>query len=134
MKKAFILTILLSFITIVTFSQFKLDIEITGIRNNTGKIMLELYDSAEKVIDRNISEIKDNKCTVTFTGLKPGKYAVRYYHDENQNGKMETNLVGKPTEGYGFSNNVTGKFGPPPFDKWLFEINGDKKISLKATY
>jgi uncharacterized protein (DUF2141 family) len=50
------------------------------------------------------------------------------------NGKMETNLVGKPTEGYGFSNNVTGKFGPPPFEKWLFEINGDKKILLKPTY
>jgi len=50
------------------------------------------------------------------------------------NGKMEKNLVGKPTEGYGFSNNVTGKFGPPAFEKWLFEITGDKKIILKPTY
>ena len=43
------------------------------------------------------------------------------------NGTMETNLVGKPTEGYGFSNNVTGKFGPPPFEKWLFDINNRQK-------
>jgi len=57
---------------------------------------------------------------VSFNNLTPGKYAVRYYHDENMNGNMETNLVGKPTEGYGFSNNIIGKFGPPPFEKWLF--------------
>jgi uncharacterized protein (DUF2141 family) len=50
------------------------------------------------------------------------------------NGKMETNLAGKPTEGYGFSNNVIGKFGPPPFEKWLFEVSGDKKIVLMPTY
>ena len=43
-------------------------------------------------------------------------------------------LFGKPTEGYGFSNNVIGTFGAPPFEKWLFEINGDKKIILKPTY
>jgi len=47
---------------------------------------------------------------------------------------METNLVGKPTEGYGFSNNVIGKFGPPQYEKWLFEINSDIKITLKPTY
>ena len=26
-------------------------------------------------------------------------------HDENDNGKLDTNLVGMPVEGYGFSNN-----------------------------
>jgi uncharacterized protein (DUF2141 family) len=78
--------------------------------------------------------IKDNKCSFSFTNLNQGKYAVRYYHDENLNSKMETNLVGKPTEGYGFSNNVIGKFGPPPYEKWLFEITEDKKIVLRPTY
>jgi Uncharacterized protein conserved in bacteria len=73
-------------------------------------------------------------CRIPISNLNSGKYAVRYYHDENLNGKMETNLVGKPTEGYGFSNNVIGKFAPPPFEKWLFEIGGDKKIVLKPTY
>lgn len=134
MKRIYLLATVLAFVTNVTFSQFKLDIEITGIRNNTGKIMLELYDSAERVLVQDMSVIKDLKCTFSFQNLKTGKYAVRYYHDENFNCKMETNMVGKPTEGYGFSNNVIGKFGPPPFEKWLFEITADKKISLKPTY
>ena len=96
--------------------------------------MLQLFDSTQKVIKEEMSPIKDNKCMISIENLKAGFYAVRYYHDENLDGKMETNLVGKPTEGYGFSNNVTGKFGPPPFEKWLFKIEEDKKIVLKPTY
>ena len=118
----------------ISFSQFKLNIEIDDIRKDKGIIMLQLFDENEKVIAEEKGNITDSKCIFTFENLIPGKYAVRYYHDENMNGKMETNLVGKPTEGYGFSNNVIGKFGPPPFQKWLFEINADKKIVLKPTY
>jgi uncharacterized protein (DUF2141 family) len=117
-----------------SYSQYKLDIEISEIRSNKGYIMLQLFDGKEKVLNQRQSAIKDNKCLFSINNLTPGKYAVRYYHDENMNGEMETNLVGKPTEGYGFSNNIIGKFGPPPFEKWLFEINDDKKIVLKPTY
>jgi uncharacterized protein (DUF2141 family) len=117
-----------------SYSQYKLDIEISEIRSNKGYIMLQLFDGKEKVLSQEQNPVKDNSCLFSFTSLNPGKYAVRYYHDENMNGKMETNLVGKPTEGYGFSNNVIGKFGPPPFEKWLFEINDNKKIVLKPTY
>lgn len=117
-----------------SFSQFRLDIEIRELRNNNGNIMLQLFDSTQKVLTLEKCIIKDNKSSISVPDLSPGKYAVRYYHDENMNGKMETNLVGKPTEGYGFSNNVTGKLGPPPFEKWLFEVNGNKKIVLKPTY
>jgi uncharacterized protein (DUF2141 family) len=115
-------------------SQYNLEIEISQIKNNEGNIMLQLFDENEKVITQEMSKIKDKTCSFSMTNLKPRKYAVRYYHDENLNGKMETNMFGKPTEGYGFSNNVTGKFGPPPFEKWLFELKEDKKIMLKPMY
>jgi uncharacterized protein (DUF2141 family) len=117
-----------------TFSQLKLDIEISEIKNDKGNIMLQIFDDHGNVIKQGQKPVKDNLCLFTFANLSPGKYAVRYYHDENQNRKMETNILGKPTEGYGFSNNVVGKFGPPPFKKWLFELIGDKKIVLKPTY
>jgi uncharacterized protein (DUF2141 family) len=134
MKKVFFFLFSLIFLPVDSFSQFKLEIEIQEIRNNKGNIMLQLFDENEKELTREMSPIEGNKCTVSISDLKPGKYAVRYYHDENINGNMETNKVGKPTEGYGFSNNVTGKFGPPPFTKWIFEIKEDKKIILKPTY
>jgi uncharacterized protein (DUF2141 family) len=116
------------------FSQFKLDVEITEIKNNTGKIMFQLFDENEHIIKQEIGVITDKKCSFSIGNLKPGKYAVRYYHDENLNGNMETNMFGKPTEGYGFSNNVVGKYSMPPFEKWLFELTGEKKIVLKPTY
>jgi uncharacterized protein (DUF2141 family) len=116
------------------FSQYKLNIIIESTRNDEGNIMLQLFNSTENVIQQEIGQIKDGKCIFEIPDLKQGQYAVRYYHDENSNGKMETNLVGKPTEGYGFSNNVTGRFGPPPFEKWLFKINHDMEIYLKPVY
>jgi uncharacterized protein (DUF2141 family) len=134
MNKLIVLFVFFICISNASLSQYKLNIEIVEIRNRTGNIMLQLFDENKKILTRELSPIQANKCSFSIPNLKPGKYAVRYYHDENLNGKMETNLVGKPTEGYGFSNNVTGKFGPPPFEKWLFEINGDKKIMLKPTY
>jgi uncharacterized protein (DUF2141 family) len=40
----------------------------------------------------------------------------------------------KPTEGYGFSNNVTEKFSMPKFEKWLFNLKEDTTIVLKTVY
>jgi uncharacterized protein (DUF2141 family) len=116
------------------FSQFNLTIEISGLKNSTGKIMLQLLDEKEKVIKQESGEIKEKVSVFSIQIPKPGKYAVRYYHDENLNGEMDTNLVGIPKEGYGFSNNAKGSFGPPPFKEWLFEISNDTKISLKPIY
>jgi uncharacterized protein (DUF2141 family) len=120
--------------TLPSFSQFKLEVEITGIKNTKGNLMIQLLDSTQVAVKQEMSAIADSACTISFSDLAPGQYAIRYYHDENLNGKMDTNFVGKPTEGYGFSNNVIGKMGPPPFEKWLFEVKEDLKIFLKATY
>jgi uncharacterized protein (DUF2141 family) len=134
MHRKVLFSLFLTCISILSYSQYKLEVEILEIRNTKGNIMLQLFDGNEKVVAQEKCPVKDNKCLFSFINLKPGKYAVRYFHDENLNGKMETNIVGKPTEGYGFSNNVIGKFGAPPFEKWLFEVNEDKKIVLKPTY
>jgi uncharacterized protein (DUF2141 family) len=134
MKRSCLILIGLLSISGTLFSQFKLDIEITEIKNNTGKIMFQLFDENEQIIKQEIGVITDKKCYFSISNLKPGIYAVRYYHDENLNGNMETNMFGKPTEGYGFSNNVVGKYSMPTFEKWLFELTGEKKIVLKPTY
>jgi uncharacterized protein (DUF2141 family) len=134
MKKLFLFLLGYLLISNICFSQFKLTIEIAEIRNDKGTIMLELFDNNQNVIKQEMGAIKNNFCLISISELKTGKYAVRFYHDENQNGKMETNSFGKPTEGFGFSNNVVGIFGAPEFEKWLFEINSDTTINLKPVY
>jgi uncharacterized protein (DUF2141 family) len=96
--------------------------------------MLQVFNEKEEVIAREMGDIKDKTFVYTLKNLRSGKYAVRFYHDENLNQVMETNMVGKPVEGYAFSNNVTGRFGMPPFEKWLFDLYEDKTIILKTVY
>lgn len=102
MKRLIVFLFGLIFISNSSFSQVKLDIEITEIRNNTGNILLQLFDENEKVVTQKMCPGKDIICSFPIENIKPGKYAVRYFHDENLNDVMDTNLLGKPTEGYGF--------------------------------
>jgi len=114
--------------------QFSLNVEITGIKNNTGLILLQLFNEKEEVIAQAIGEIENQKTNIIIKDLKPGKYAFRYFHDENMSKELETNVLGIPKEGYGFSNNGAGPFGPRPFKEWLFDIKGDMKVTVSPRY
>jgi uncharacterized protein (DUF2141 family) len=115
-------------------AQCRLEVEITGFRNNQGGLLIQLMDENQNVVFQNQFSVNNYQCHVDFENLSPGKYGVRFYHDENLSGKMETNLFGKPIEGYGFSNNAFAAFGPPDFKKWLIHLTENKKILLKVRY
>ncbi len=132
LKVMFLVTFLL--VSCYAKSQFKLEIVITNVHSNSGKIVLELLDSYQKSIVGKNCIIQNKMGSIIIENLKPSKYAVHYIHDENSNGKFDTNWVGIPIEGYGFSNNAFGNFGPQPFDKLLFDVKGDTKIVLSTKY
>lgn len=71
-----------------------------------------------------------DKVVLVFRGLEPGLYALSAMHDENGSGKLDRNLVGLPTERYGFSRGARGAFGPPAFDAAAFELTGDTALTL----
>jgi len=111
-----------------------IDIEITNIRNNKGKIWLELFDENHQSIYSQECKIIDKQSRIQITVIKPSQYAIRYFHDENGNNKLDSNIFGIPKEGYGFSNNAHGMFGPHAFQKWLFKVEGETKVSMKTSY
>lgn len=115
-------------------SQFKLEISIINVHSNKGKILLELLDCNQKSILGKNCILQNKMGSIIFENLKPAKYAVHFIHDENSNDKFDTNWMGIPTEGYGFSNNAFGNFGPQSFDKLLFDMKGDMKIVLTTKY
>ena len=49
--------------------------------------------------------------------LLPSKIAVAAYHDENNDGQLNRNRLGIPSERYGFSRNARGMTGPPSFQQ-----------------
>src|SRR5262245_7910520 len=117
----------------------RIQVEITGLRNDQGKVLCSLYSSsegfpkkAEKAIARSSSDISERRAVCQFTGLTPGAYAVSVFHDENSNGRMDTNFMGIPREGVGASNNAKGHFGPPKFDAAAFLYRGGR-LDLKIT-
>jgi uncharacterized protein (DUF2141 family) len=62
-----------------------------------------------------------------FNKIKSGVYGLSAFHDENSNGKLDTNFVGMPIEDYGASNNARNPFGPPSFEDAKFEFRGGTK-------
>jgi uncharacterized protein (DUF2141 family) len=59
---------------------------------------------------------RDGETVVTIKGVPAGTWAVLAYQDENANGELDRNLIGIPSENYGFSREARGRFGPPSFD------------------
>ncbi len=107
----------------------QLQVTITGLENDKGKVMVGLFDSKEgyssgKEPFRGSSvEIRGGKAECTFAGIPYGTYAIKAYHDKNGNGKLDMNFMGIPNEPYGFSNNARAEFGPAKWEDAKFTIN-----------
>ncbi len=132
MKYKLTITALLAFATLFLNAQNTIDVKIINLENSNGKVMLELVNERQEVVGQEIIVIKDNVATVKFNDIKNGKYAIRFFHDENSNGKMDTGTFGIPTEGYGFSNNARGFMGPPDFEDMIFTVNENVSMTLKT--
>lgn len=112
----------------------QLTITVQNIGSPEGSIRAALYDSEGNFLKTGTytsSTINENKeAILVFEGVAKGKYAVSIYHDENNNGKLDTILFGIPSEPYGFSNDAKGSFGPPSFEDSSIELNQNKSISI----
>jgi len=133
MKRIFVLFLLLTPILFIA-AQSSITVEIINLKNNEGHVIVALLDKHENDVMDISARISDQKCTVRFKDVKPDEYAIRFFHDENQNEELDTNFIGIPKEGFGFSNDAMGKFGPKKFEEWLFDVSGDTEIQITASY
>ncbi|MGH1438993.1 MAG: DUF2141 domain-containing protein [Cellvibrionaceae bacterium] len=101
---------------------------IKQVKSDQGSIYLKLYKGkanykADKAHAAHQVPAKTGDISIGFDELPSDDYAIRYYHDENADGKLQKNLFGIPTEGYGFSSNARGNFGPPSFEKMKVTVD-----------
>jgi len=88
----------------------ELTVTISDIRNAKGTIMVAVeksdagWNDQEKPVAAQKIAASGKEVVLKFD-LPAGEYAVQVLHDENDNGKLDTNFMGMPVEGYGFSNN-----------------------------
>jgi len=72
--------------------------------------------------------------TCSFTSVAHGTHAVALFHDENGDGKLDTNFMGIPREGVGVSNNKFRSLGPPSWDDAKFTVDGDVVLDVALRY
>jgi uncharacterized protein (DUF2141 family) len=120
---------------------FPLTVRVSQLRNARGRVAVALFASPSDFPDQKralagqLAKIDKGRAAVTFTGLKPGLYAVAVLHDENDNEKMDFNFLGMPLEGYGFSNDASAPFGPPSFEAAAFKLTPRPSyIPVKVRY
>jgi uncharacterized protein (DUF2141 family) len=117
-------------------SRFDLTVTVTNIQNAKGKISFGLFRKQDsfpvkgKQFKGVLIETTKSKTKYTFQNLEKDGYAVAVYHDENNNGILDKNLVGAPTEAYGFSRNARATFSAPSFEEAKVELNDNKSIEI----
>ena len=113
-----------------------LSITISNIDEAKGQLMIAVvagesgFNEQETPVASFILPAVQGSVTVSTDALGPGEYGIRMFHDQNANGKMDSNLVGIPKEPYGFSNSAKGSFGPPKWKAVKFTIDGDTEQTI----
>lgn len=143
-KNTALFVLVLFVLTLNGFSQDKGDliIEISGFRNDEGKVAVSVHDhdagfpgGEESRVAGAVVEIRNQQARAVIEGLPFGEYAISVFHDENDNGELDTNWIGMPKEGVGASNNAKSRMGPPKYADAKFQFSqNEQKISFKMQY
>jgi uncharacterized protein (DUF2141 family) len=115
---------------------------VVDLHGNEGQVSCALFSSVDgfpnvpaKAIKLTTAKIENRQAVCNFSGIAPGDYGVSVFHDENSNGKLDSNFIGIPKEGVGASNDAAGKFGPPKFDDARFNYpGGPKTLTIHIRY
>jgi uncharacterized protein (DUF2141 family) len=125
-----------TYLTGVAFAQSSacpgIHVKVTDIRNSAGTVDCALFDSpvgfpVEVLLSaKNIMviRVRETEARCDFEDIPPGTYALAVIHDENMNGKLDTNFIGIPKEGYGFSNGAKGLLCAPSFSAASLQYDG----------
>lgn len=127
--------------TAVDVNTGSLTLDVSGVRNMNGKVIVALYDNAKAYRGADfeaaaaIAALRPagGLVNVTFGNLKSGNYAAVVFHDENSN--FDLDFRGEvPTEGYAFSG-AKEQPDEPSFREASVPVGtAVKTVSLKLFY
>jgi uncharacterized protein (DUF2141 family) len=118
-------------------------VTILDIRNSAGSVACALFESAEgfpveflrAATNVMVIKVRQSRARCYFENIPPGMYALAVIHDEDVDGKLGTNALGIPSEGYGFSNDAKAWLSAPSFEAARFSYDGrDLKMTIKLHY
>jgi uncharacterized protein (DUF2141 family) len=116
-------------------------LRISNIQEIKGDIYVALYNRREGFLQPEkalkvwvVPVQRKGSIDIPLPALTPGDYAVSCYHDLNSNATLDTNLLGIPTEPYGFSNNARPKFRAPRWQeaKIAWQAGDNMEVRLET--
>jgi len=139
-KKLFIISVLIAIsfmgVSSNSFGRETLDIKITNIKKNTGKIIVEIYNSKSSWLKspyKKVVLLTDQDAQIASFDVPYGKYAITIYQDLNENSEADMNFLSIPKEPIGFGNNYK-PFGEPKFESCAIDFNADSKPEIINLY
>ena len=112
----------------------RLSLDIVGMKEKKGNLLISVYSSAEDYLKKPIKTLTTPVDALTkrvVIELETGTYAVVIYQDLNSNGKVDRNFFRLPTEPCGFSRDARPKMGPPRYKPASFTLNEDTEMQIK---
>lgn len=131
----------ISFSPIPQVSTSPIDIHLSNIRNAEGYIYIFIYTYKNqypyepyKYYKVAKNKINNGHLTARISNLNiGGNCAISLIDDENSNEDLDR-WLGLPTEGYGFSNNVTPLFSLPDYEDLIINLSTKKTLNIKVQY
>jgi len=127
--KLFIAFFLLLISTNIGYSQVNLTVNVTGLKNDKGQVILLLFKKGqdfgikEKAFKRfKNKQFENRKISFVISNLEKGEYAYLVFHDSDANGTFVTNWLGMPKEGIGKSG-IQGK--RPTYENSKFQLTNN---------
>jgi len=119
----------------------KLNVETTNLRAAQGEVAVTVYpDDVRRFLARGgkLARVRSPAVlpvTRACFWLPAGDYAVAVYHDADGDHDFARDGLGRPIEGYGFSNDAPARMGLPAFADVRFHLPpGGRTIRVKMRY
>lgn len=108
----------------------QVELVLEGLHSVPSMIFVAVHDNAKSFNEQGGTPVKQLKvphqsgvtAVIPLPDLKAGSYAFLVFQDENGNKQLDRNLLGLPTEPYGFSGKSSVIPGPPSFEKSLVTV------------
>lgn len=123
-------------------SATRLIVHVAGMRAAVGEVAITVYpDDPRRFLAHKGKLLRVRTpthlpvTTACFWLPQPAAYAIAIYHDANADHDFNRTLTGLPSEGFGFSNNPSTRFGLPPFKAVRFNAGpGETTVHVTLRY
>jgi len=119
----------------------RVEVTMTGFKNDDGQALVAFFlndngwpDPNDSIFATVTAPVSDGRAVAVFDAVPAGPFAVSVFHDKNGNRALDANVLGIPSEDYGFSADARGTFGPPKFEEARLELAAGetKQITIRV--